>query len=106
MGGVLGGEDLRKLRNEVCYSQEYMAKKLGLAQSTYQRLETGEIKISEERLLKIAEILEKSVDSIMNFYVNKIDILIIQEELALLRQLVLNQKSHIEELKLLLASKG
>lgn len=83
-----------------------MAKKLGLTQSTYQRLESGEIKISEERLLKIAEILEKSVDSIMNFSVNRIDILILQEELALLRQIVLHQKSHIEELKLLLSSKG
>lgn len=58
------GEDLRKYRNEECYSQEYMAKQLGLAQSTYQRIESGEIKISKDRLIKIAEILNRPVEAL------------------------------------------
>ena len=98
---MLGGDELRKLRNEVCYSQEYMAKQLGIAQSTYQRIEAGEIKISVERLLRISDIFNeplknsdktKSNDSIL-------------EELKHLRKLVLNQEKYILELEEILKSK-
>lgn len=62
MKGVAGGEELRKQRNNLCYSQEYMANQLGITQSTYQRLESGEIKISLERLIQIAEIFKTPIE--------------------------------------------
>ncbi len=86
---ILGGEDLRKLRNEVCLSQEYIAAQLRLAQSTYQRLESGEIKISLERLIKIAEIFEKP-----NEKVNSAN-----QQFELLQTIITEQQRKIDELQ-------
>ena len=61
MRQITAGDEIRHSRNEVCLTQEYMAKKLGLSQSTYQRIETGEINVSAERLIQIAEILHKAI---------------------------------------------
>ncbi len=55
-------EEIRKYRNEGCYSQEYVAKQLGLAQSTYQRIESGEINITLARLAQIAKILQQPIE--------------------------------------------
>ncbi len=66
MRRVFGGEDLHKIRNEVCYTQEYMSKKLGISQSTYQRIEFGEINISLDRLSEISVIFDKSIDNLLN----------------------------------------
>src|SRR5690606_19117656 len=50
----------RKLRDED------MAERLGISQSTYSRLEKGEIKLDVERLHKIAEVLEVPVEDLLN----------------------------------------
>ncbi|KQC01431.1 helix-turn-helix domain-containing protein [Pedobacter sp. Hv1] len=55
-------DEIRRYRNEVCYTQEYMATRLGITQSTYQRIEAGEIKISMDRLIEISRILDKPVE--------------------------------------------
>ncbi len=49
---------IKKRRNELQYSQEYMASKLGISQPAYANLENGETKITTKRLEKIAKILE------------------------------------------------
>jgi len=49
---------IKKRRNEMQYSQEYMASKLGISQPAYANLENGETKLNTKRLEKIATILE------------------------------------------------
>ncbi len=48
---------IRKRRNELQYSQEYMANQLGISQPAYANLENGETKLNTNRLEKIAKIL-------------------------------------------------
>lgn len=103
--GISGGE-LRKLRDEVCYSQEYMAKQLGIAQSTYQRIESGEIKISFERLIKISDIfdnLNNAGTELADREIIKIKLL--QSELVSLKQIINQQKEYIKELEKLVKKK-
>lgn len=52
-------ELIKKLRIDKGYTQEYMAEKLGYKdKSGYNHLENGNVKLSLERAIKIAEILE------------------------------------------------
>ena len=46
-----------------CYSQEYVAKQLNIQQSTYQRIETGKVKISTTRLSRLALIFNKPIEA-------------------------------------------
>ena len=43
------------------FSYEYMAEKLSLSSAAYRKIETGETKLTVERLFKIAEIYELSL---------------------------------------------
>lgn len=89
MRKVFGGKDLRKQRDELCYSQEYMANQLGLTQSTYQRLESGEIKISLERWIKISEILQKPNEKFTSS----------SNQIEQLQSIILKQERRIGELE-------
>ena len=57
---------IRRKRNEMQYSQEYMATKLGISQPAYANLENGETKINIKRLEKIAEILETEIADLLD----------------------------------------
>lgn len=59
-------EKIRHLRELRRLRDEDMAERLGISQSTYSRLEKGEIKLDVERLRKIAEILEVPVEDLLN----------------------------------------
>lgn len=48
---------LRKIRISHDYSQEYMALKMGMAISTYSKLEQGKTELTVNRLVQISEIL-------------------------------------------------
>jgi transcriptional regulator with XRE-family HTH domain len=48
---------IRKVRESKGYSQEYMAIKLGINQSSYCKLENNQRKISIEKIVRIAELL-------------------------------------------------
>ncbi len=63
---VYCNEEIRRYRNEICYTQEYMASQLGITQSTYQRIEAGEIKISMDRLIEISRILGKPIEAFLH----------------------------------------
>ncbi|GAB2703608.1 hypothetical protein GCM10027037_31820 [Mucilaginibacter koreensis] len=54
--------NIRKLREQLHYTQEYLAAKLNISQNAYSKIELGYTKITLERLFQIAEILE--VDSL------------------------------------------
>ncbi|MBS4535604.1 helix-turn-helix transcriptional regulator [Clostridium sp. D2Q-14] len=52
-------QKLKKMREDKGYTQEYMAHKLGYkGKSGYCLLENGSVKLSVEKAIKIAEVLE------------------------------------------------
>ncbi|MGC4129245.1 MAG: helix-turn-helix transcriptional regulator [Bergeyella sp.] len=57
-------KNIRELKN---LTQEYVAEKLDISQAAYSRLENGETKISKEKLLQIAEVLEVKPEDIKAF---------------------------------------
>lgn len=57
---------IKKTRELKNWTQEYMAERLGISQNTYSRIETKASKISVDRLLEIAQILEVPIDFLMN----------------------------------------
>jgi transcriptional regulator with XRE-family HTH domain len=57
-------KNIRELKN---LTQEYMAEKLDISQAAYSKLEKGEIKISDEKLVQISNVLEVRPDDIKSF---------------------------------------
>ena len=51
-------ENIRKVREYRNYTQEYLAAKLCISQNAYSKIELGYTKITVDRLLHIAEILD------------------------------------------------
>ena len=102
-------EEIRRYRNEICYTQEYMASQLGITQSTYQRIEAGEIKISMDRLVEISRILGKPIEAFLHNRTNltsdiKISegneaILINKREWLLMLNVLKQQEDRIKELE-------
>jgi transcriptional regulator with XRE-family HTH domain len=52
---------VKKVRVEKNFSQDYLAKKLGLSQKAYSKIENSESKLNVETLVKIAEILDTPI---------------------------------------------
>jgi len=52
------GTKLRKLREERGYSQEYVANRIGISQSTYHKLEAEQIRLTVERAKGLADLYE------------------------------------------------
>lgn len=63
----MNGQKLRKLRELRNFTQEYMAKSLGMTQQNYSKMEKSEIKFSEDRVEKLAKILDIDVNKLNNF---------------------------------------
>ncbi|MDR6301295.1 helix-turn-helix domain-containing protein [Mesonia maritima] len=59
------GKCIRKFRQELGYSQEYMAMQLYISQSNYAKIENELINISTQRLKAIADILEVSMHDLL-----------------------------------------
>lgn len=55
---------IRELKN---LTQEYMAEQLDISQAAYSKLEKGTTKISQDKLNKIAEVLEVNPEDITDF---------------------------------------
>ena len=58
------GAHIKRIREQKGYSQEFMALQLNISQASYARMENQEIKLSVDRLQKIADILETDVFSL------------------------------------------
>jgi transcriptional regulator with XRE-family HTH domain len=58
---------VKKVRELKNLSQEFVAKKMGMSQGNYARLENGGIRISGERLKQISQVLNTSESSIIHF---------------------------------------
>nr|WP_294942504.1 helix-turn-helix transcriptional regulator [uncultured Mucilaginibacter sp.] len=50
--------NIRNKREELNYTQEYLAAKLNISQNAYSKIELGYTKITLERLFQISEVLE------------------------------------------------
>ncbi len=57
---------IKKIREYRNYTQAYVAKKLGIKQNTYSRIENGVSIIKPARLEKIASILDVKIEFILN----------------------------------------
>lgn len=102
---IYGGceEYIRRYRDEKCLSQEYMATKLGISQSTYQKIETGKVNITNERLLEIANILGKEIE---DFLPNGRKNTLGKSDIEALKEIIALQAKEIETLKSLLSQKA
>ncbi|GGH16506.1 helix-turn-helix domain-containing protein [Mucilaginibacter phyllosphaerae] len=50
--------NIRNKREELNYTQEYLAAKLSISQNAYSKIELGYTKITVERLFQIADVLD------------------------------------------------
>lgn len=114
-------KNIRELKN---LTQEYMAEKLDISQAAYSKLEKGEIKISDEKLVQISNVLEVRPDDIKSFdsqkyfnsvsnvegdysgiYIGGSDIELIKklydDKISLLEKLISKQEKELERYKLL-----
>ncbi len=116
-------KNIRELKN---FTQEYMAEKLDISQAAYSKMEKGDTKISQDKLNKIAEILEVNLDDITDFDNKKVlnsfnnvkgsnngiitynekDMILIrqlyEDKVALLEKLLQKSEEEIKHLKALL----
>lgn len=60
-------EKITQYRNRKGYTYENMADELDLTPAAYRKIETGETKLSVERLFRISNILETPVDEFLEF---------------------------------------
>ncbi|PQJ12635.1 hypothetical protein CJD36_002515 [Flavipsychrobacter stenotrophus] len=60
------GESVKNVREKRNYSQEYVASKLGISQKAFSKIETGETKLSVDNLMKLAEILDTTVNELLD----------------------------------------
>jgi len=58
--------NIKRIREQKGYSQEYMAIQLDMKQATYSRLESQESKLTLDRLQQIADILETDISTLLN----------------------------------------
>ncbi len=61
------GYNIRKMRELKGYKQEYMAEGLGIGQTSYSDIESGKVKLTVNRLKKIAELLDTTPQAIEEF---------------------------------------
>ncbi|QJD97110.1 helix-turn-helix transcriptional regulator [Mucilaginibacter robiniae] len=63
--------NIRKIREDKNYTQEYLAAKLKISQNAYSKIELGRNNITLNRLLCIAEILE--IDAVTLLQMNSVE---------------------------------
>ncbi|MDN3579566.1 helix-turn-helix domain-containing protein [Mucilaginibacter flavus] len=58
--------NIRNTREQLNYTQEYLAAKLNISQNAYSKIELGYTKITVERLFQISGILEVDVHELIS----------------------------------------
>lgn len=97
------GLRVRKLREYRNFTQAFMADQLNIKQNTYSKLETGQIRLSNERLAQIARLLdvplEKLTDNDFELLNPGIAVSPDSNQASRIEALVLSMKSEIAVLK-------
>jgi len=57
---------VKKVRVEKNFTQDYLAKKLGLSQKAYSKIENSESKLNVDTLIKISEILDTPITNFLD----------------------------------------
>ena len=60
------GTKIKKYREAKNYTQEHMAHEMDISQNTYSKLETGGIRLTVDRLMRISEILDIPLEEILS----------------------------------------
>lgn len=68
---------LKEIRNIRGFSQQYLSEKLNVKQTTISSYETGTTEPSLENLIKLADALEVSIDTLLGHNANVIDLSIL-----------------------------
>ena len=58
--------NIRRIRDQKGYSQDSMAVELGITQTAYSRIESGESKLTIDRLQEIAKILDTDISAFLD----------------------------------------
>ena len=64
------GLNIRKIREKKGFSQDFIADKLGITQSTYGKLERDASTITVDRLYKLAEVLQEDLTVLLGIAKN------------------------------------
>jgi len=59
-------ENIRKHREQLNYSQDYLARKLEVSQNAYSKIELGISNITVDRLFAIADVLDVDLADLLN----------------------------------------
>ena len=62
---LLFGERLRSRRNQLTFTQEYVAEKIGISLRFYQMIERGEKSVSLDTLIRLSQTLTISIDYLL-----------------------------------------
>ena len=60
------GTKIKKYREAKNYTQEHMAHEMDISQNTYSKLETGGIRLTVDRLMRISEILDIPLEEMLS----------------------------------------
>lgn len=66
------GNRIKRIREIKCIKQDTIAKALGVSQQLYSQIEAGQVKLTGEKLEKIAEVLGLNLENIVDFDETKI----------------------------------
>ena len=66
------GYKIRKLREDKNYTQQYMADQLGITQRAYSMMESDDIKPSNDKLLKISELMEVDLVKLLTLDLDRV----------------------------------
>jgi transcriptional regulator with XRE-family HTH domain len=95
----MGVNNIRKIRENKGLSQEYIAYKLSINQSTYSKIENNQIRLDTIKLKQLASILETTVDNLINTpNTNEEEIIILRTENEILKKENLYLKELINKL--------
>ena len=59
-------QNIRNIREQKSYSQEYMAMRMGVSQNAYSKIELSNSKLTVSRLIEIADILEVHIFELLD----------------------------------------
>jgi transcriptional regulator with XRE-family HTH domain len=60
------GNNIKRLREKRNYSQEYVAHMLQVSQSTFSKIEKGQVRIDIHRLIKLANVLDVRPENLLD----------------------------------------
>jgi transcriptional regulator with XRE-family HTH domain len=101
------GQRIRKIRENKEYTQEYVANKLDISQNTYSKIESGNIKLTIDRIGELSKILDIPIEDLLsdeskifnlnNNHIEKFYIENLQEENKGLVQSLKDQVKYLQE---------